>query len=124
MAGEFQAYDAYIEDHFDELIDELRAFCAQPALAGQKIGLAESGAMVRDKIESLGGQVEFVPVENGSPVILGELGAGSRTLLMYNHYDVQPPEPLELWESALRRGNPRRQILRPRRGRRQRRPAG
>ena len=99
MAGEFQAYDAYIEDHFDDLISELRAFCAQPALAGQKIGLAESGAMVRDKIEGLGGRVEFVPIEDGSPVILGELGAGPRTLLMYNHYDVQPPEPLELWES-------------------------
>jgi acetylornithine deacetylase/succinyl-diaminopimelate desuccinylase-like protein len=99
MAGEFQAYDAYIEDHFDEFISELRAFCAQPALAGQKIALAESGAMVREKIEGLGGQVEFVPVEDGSPVILGELGAGARTLLMYNHYDVQPPEPLELWES-------------------------
>jgi len=99
MTDAFQPYDAYLEQHFEEYIAELRAFCAQPALAGQKIGLAESGALVREKIEGLGGHVEFVPVADGSPVILGELGAGARTLLLYNHYDVQPPEPLELWES-------------------------
>ncbi|MGI8587815.1 MAG: M20/M25/M40 family metallo-hydrolase [Chloroflexia bacterium] len=99
MADDFAAYDAYIERNFDGFVTELREFCSQPALAGQKIGLAESGDMVRGKIEGLGGRVEFVPVEDGSPVILGELGAGEKTLLLYNHYDVQPPEPLELWDS-------------------------
>jgi acetylornithine deacetylase/succinyl-diaminopimelate desuccinylase-like protein len=99
MAHDYAAYDAFINEHFDDFIVELREFCAQPALAGQKIGLAESGEMVRGKIEGIGGSVEFVPIPDGSPVILGELGAGPRTLLMYNHYDVQPPEPLELWLS-------------------------
>ncbi|HMA33903.1 MAG TPA: M20/M25/M40 family metallo-hydrolase [Chloroflexia bacterium] len=99
MTSDFQAYDAYIEQHFDQFVEELRAFCAQPALAGQKIGLAESGALVREKIEALGGHVDLVPIADGSPVILGDLGSGVRTLLLYNHYDVQPPEPLELWDS-------------------------
>ena len=35
----------------------------------------------------------------GAPVVLAEVGRGSRSVLMYNHYDVQPPDPLELWES-------------------------
>jgi acetylornithine deacetylase/succinyl-diaminopimelate desuccinylase-like protein len=37
----------------------------------------------------------------GYPVVVGQFaGAGAKTLMFYNHYDVQPPEPLELWDSS------------------------
>ncbi len=36
---------------------------------------------------------------DGHPVVYAEIGDGESTLLSYGHYDVQPPEPLELWES-------------------------
>ena len=35
----------------------------------------------------------------GHPVVYAEVGEGPKTLLSYGHYDVQPPEPLDLWES-------------------------
>jgi acetylornithine deacetylase/succinyl-diaminopimelate desuccinylase-like protein len=35
----------------------------------------------------------------GRPVVYAEVGEGERSLLSYGHYDVQPPEPLELWKS-------------------------
>jgi acetylornithine deacetylase/succinyl-diaminopimelate desuccinylase-like protein len=111
MRADFGAYDRYIDEHFDDFIIELREFCAQPALAGQRIGIAESVAMLREKLEGIGASVDVVAVEDeGAPVILGEVGGGPRTLLMYNHYDVQPPEPLELWDSPpyageVREGN-------------------
>ena len=35
----------------------------------------------------------------GHPVVYAEIGEGPKTLLSYGHYDVQPPEPLDLWES-------------------------
>ena len=61
MTADFQAYDAYIEQHFDAFIEELRAFCAEPSLAGQGIGLAEGEALVRRKITELEHAVEGAP---------------------------------------------------------------
>jgi len=43
--------------------------------------------------------VHLIPVDDGPPVVFAEVGEGERTLLIYNHYDVQPPEPLDEWKS-------------------------
>ena len=100
MSGDFRAYDAYIDHHFEDFVSELRAFCAQPALAGQGVGITETVQMVSHKLDELGCALDVVAVpDGGAPVIMGEMGAGARTLLLYNHYDVQPPGPLELWDS-------------------------
>lgn len=101
MAGgtDFGAYDAYIEQNFEAMVEELRHFCSQPTLAGQGVGLEEGVALVREALEPLGARVKLAPIEGAPPVVLAELGSGARTLLLYNHYDVQPPEPLELWDS-------------------------
>jgi acetylornithine deacetylase/succinyl-diaminopimelate desuccinylase-like protein len=49
--------------------------------------------MLRD----VGFRVELVPTD-GAPVVLGQMaGRGERTLLLYNHYDVQPVDPLDEW---------------------------
>ncbi len=105
---DFAAYDAYIEGHFDDMVKELRAFCATPTLAGQRIGLEEGVAAVRALLEGVGATVNAVPIDDGSPpVVLAEQGSGDKTLLIYNHYDVQPPEPLDLWESPPYAGDVR-----------------
>ena len=96
---DFSAYDAYIEAHFEEFTGELAAFCALPALAGQRVGLAESSTLVRRKLEALGARATVVDVPDGAPAVLAELGQGARTLLLYNHYDVQPADPLDLWQT-------------------------
>ncbi len=90
---------AYIDDHMEETVARLQTFCRQPSIAAQGAGMAEMAELVGRTLAEAGFQVELVPT-GGFPVVLGHLaGAGARTLMFYNHYDVQPPEPLELWES-------------------------
>jgi len=92
-------YDIYLEKHFDESIAELSRLAAQPSVAAQNWGLAECAEIVAEMLRKRGFATEIIPT-GGAPVVFGERkGRSPKTLLFYNHYDVQPPEPLELWES-------------------------
>jgi acetylornithine deacetylase/succinyl-diaminopimelate desuccinylase-like protein len=90
---------AYIDSHLEDTIARLQTFCQQPSIAAQDMGMAEMAELVRSTLADAGAQTELVPTA-GHPVVLGCFaGSGSRRLMFYNHYDVQPPEPLELWDS-------------------------
>jgi acetylornithine deacetylase/succinyl-diaminopimelate desuccinylase-like protein len=91
--------DRYLEDHLDQSIAELSRLAAQPSVAAQNWGLRECADLVGEMLRARGFTVEVLPT-GGAPVVYAErAGRGNKTLLFYNHYDVQPPEPLELWES-------------------------
>ena len=95
----YQPINHYLETHLDESVAELSRLCAQPSVAAQNWGLSECAALVAEMLQKRGFLVEILPTA-GAPVVLGELkGLSDKTLLFYNHYDVQPPEPLELWET-------------------------
>jgi acetylornithine deacetylase/succinyl-diaminopimelate desuccinylase-like protein len=90
----------YIDAHRDEYVDLLRRLCRQPSIAAQGIGLTETAEQVEGLMAEAGIRARVIPVEGGPPVVYGETkGKSPRTLMLYNHYDVQPPEPLEEWES-------------------------
>jgi acetylornithine deacetylase/succinyl-diaminopimelate desuccinylase-like protein len=94
-----QAIDQYIENHLDESVVELSRLCAQPSVAAQNLGIEACAELVSDALRSRGFTVSIMPT-GGSPVVFAERkGRGDATLIAYNHYDVQPAEPLELWES-------------------------
>ena len=91
--------DAHIDAHLEETIAELARLCAQPSVSAQRLGIDECATLVAELLRARGMAAEVVP-SAGNPVVLAEgSGASERTLLCYNHYDVQPPEPLELWHS-------------------------
>jgi acetylornithine deacetylase/succinyl-diaminopimelate desuccinylase-like protein len=91
--------DSYITAHLDESLNELAKLCAIPSIAAQNRGLDECAALVAKMLERRGFKAEIMP-SGGAPVVYAERkGESDKTLLFYNHYDVQPPEPLELWES-------------------------
>jgi|GEM_PF-3976 len=96
-----QAVYEYLAAHEDAALAELAAFCAQPSVSAEGRGLTEMAALVGAALERRGFGVEVLPVADGFPVIYAEstdpVPAGAPTLLIYNHYDVQPEGALDLW---------------------------
>lgn len=88
----------YIDAHRETFIQRVQQLCRQPSIAAQNVGIQETARMVAQLMEEVGVRPEQYAT-NGAPVVYGTVGSGTPTLLIYNHYDVQPPEPLELWES-------------------------
>jgi acetylornithine deacetylase/succinyl-diaminopimelate desuccinylase-like protein len=92
--------DAYLDAHMDESIAELGKLCAIPSVAAQNTGMDEAAELVGAMLQQRGFHVQILPT-GGAPVVVAERKGkhDDKTLMFYNHYDVQPAEPLELWES-------------------------
>jgi len=92
----------YIDDHSSKFVEELVRLCRQPSVSAQNLGLQEMASLLQNLLESIGFKAQLFPLKEGPPVVYGELKSKSesvrKTLIFYNHYDVQPPEPLELWK--------------------------
>lgn len=95
----YDKIDAYIDKNLDQNLDELKRYVAQPSISAQNLGLKECAQLVKEMLEKRGFKAEVMATE-GAPVVFAERkGKVDKTILIYNHYDVQPPEPLELWDS-------------------------
>src|SRR5919108_818307 len=95
-----QAYE-YISNSRDSFIRDFRTLLKQPSVSAQHMGLDDCAKIVRKQMETAGIKARMLPEKNGNPVVYGEVKSksSSKTLLIYGHYDVQPPEPLEKWAS-------------------------
>lgn len=92
-----------MSEWFDELSEFLRipSVSADAAHAGD---VRAAGQWVCDLVRDGGGEAELVDWQ-GQPLAIGEIRASADhdsapTVLCYGHFDVQPPDPLELWESS------------------------
>ncbi len=90
-------FDAFLAQRLDEYLAETAELCAQPSISAIGEGMLECADLVETLFARRGFAVNQLPTA-GNPVVVARMpGASPRTLLFYNHYDVQPPEPLELW---------------------------
>jgi len=97
--SEYQKIDTYLERNLDKSLDELGKLVSQPSISAQGIGLKECASLVADMLRARGFTADIMDTD-GAPVVFAERkGKGNKTILFYNHYDVQPPEPLDLWDS-------------------------
>jgi acetylornithine deacetylase/succinyl-diaminopimelate desuccinylase-like protein len=87
-------------------LEELREFIAIPSVSADPAhadDVRRAGEWVRDFVKRAGGEAELVRQGEGE-IVVGDLpananGSAAPTVLIYGHFDVQPPAPLELWES-------------------------
>lgn len=92
--------NGYLQTHADEAQSLLELLCSSPSVAAQNLGMGETADLVESLLRDAGFDTQRLEVEGAPPAIYGEQrGRSPFTLLLYNHYDVQPPDPLELWES-------------------------
>ena len=93
----FASFDAHVRARTQEYLDELSALVRLPTVSAQQRGIEETARFVLDRAGRAGFAASAERVPDGPPTIIGEQGAGARTLLVYDHYDVQPPDPLDEW---------------------------
>ena len=96
---------AQLEANRDRILDALVRFAAIPSVSTDPAHAADIGRAARwvaDAITAAGPFAVRTIATAGNPVVYGEWLAapGRPTLLVYGHYDVQPPDPLDRWHTA------------------------
>lgn len=96
LAGIFD----HIEANRDAFVTRLMDYVRHPSISAHNQGIGEVAGMLVGFLRKLGMEAETVPT-SGHPMVLGrrDVSPDKPTVLLYGHYDVQPPDPLELWTS-------------------------
>jgi acetylornithine deacetylase/succinyl-diaminopimelate desuccinylase-like protein len=94
-----KVYD-FIEENQEIYIEWLKEFCSIPSVAAQNRGMKESVTYLKQIFKNeLDEKIEVIPT-NGYPLLYSESAGGNdKTLSFYNHYDVQPEDPIDLWDT-------------------------
>ena len=91
----------HVDDNMKGLLLDLKALIRQPSVSAKNEGLEECARLVGKIMKNSGIKSEILRLGKGvPPVVYGEVRSKqnqSKTILFYNHYDVQPAEPFELW---------------------------
>jgi len=91
----------HIDTHMDGLISELQTLIRQPSVSAKNEGIEECAKLVKKILEKSGIKSEILRLGKVAPIVFGEIKSKknpNKTLMFYNHYDVQPVEPFDLWD--------------------------
>ena len=97
----------------DELVSDLQTLIRQPSVSAKNEGIEKCAKLVSKLLKKSGISSEILRLKkNVAPIVFGEIKSKQnpeKTLMFYNHYDVQPAEPFDLWDdppfSGTRKGN-------------------
>jgi acetylornithine deacetylase/succinyl-diaminopimelate desuccinylase-like protein len=98
------AREAYYNQNKQRFLDELFELLAIPSVSADsqyRDDVFEAAEFVKQKLLDAGCDETTICPTNGFPIVYGEkiIDESLPTILIYGHYDVQPPDPFDLWES-------------------------
>jgi len=96
-----QKLNKFLHENQVSFIRDISLLVAQPSVSARSQGIDECAELVRRMTEEIGADTRIIKIDSSAPIIYGEVSStlSKKTILFYNHYDVQPEEPLEKWES-------------------------
>lgn len=90
----------YIDTHFGETVARLTRWASQPSVSTENLGIEEMAALAVGDLREYGYDVKVYPTTGGFPAIVATMGPqDAPSLLIYDHYDVQPTGDPALWTS-------------------------
>ncbi len=94
-------FRSFVHDNLQRFVGEISRLAAQPSVSARNEGVTECADLVIEMMEALGIRTKVLKMNGAAPLIFGELKAAksSKVVLFYNHYDVQPEQPVEEWKS-------------------------
>lgn len=103
-ASTMDTIQAYISQNQDRFLDELKDFLRIPSVSADsryKEDVARAAAFVREALIKAGADTAEICATPGHPIVYGEKIIDQKlpTVIVYGHYDVQPADPLDLWDS-------------------------
>ena len=91
----------FVDKHMNDLLKDLQTLIKQPSISAKNEGIEECAVLVAKMLNKAGVSSEILRLnKTAAPLVFGEIKSKSnpaKTLLFYNHYDVQPIEPLGEW---------------------------
>ena len=101
--GRMKEIYSNIDSNFPRYTSDLINLVGKKGVSAQGLGMEDCMRAVRKLIDELGFETQIYPIPKGYPVIFAssnvEQSNDVRSLLLYNHYDVQPVDPLEEWDT-------------------------
>ena len=92
---------SHIDSNLKNIVSDLQILIRQPSISAKNEGIEECAVLVQKMLKKSGIKSELLRLKNVAPIVYGEVKSKhnpNKTLLFYNHYDVQPVEPFDLWD--------------------------